>query len=116
MRKSFMLVALAALLVLAGAVSAQDQVTLEVWTGSSSDVENQFKETQIAAFEEANPNIDVNLLIAPDYGTQIQAALASGDYPDVFTVGQFDVPSYVDSGVLMPAGDAIEAPSIEIDG
>lgn len=110
MRKSFMLVALAALLVLAGAVSAQDQVTLEVWTGSSSDVENQFKEAQIAAFEEANPNIDVNLLIAPDYGTQIQAALASGDYPDVFTVGQFDVPSYVDSGVLMPAGDAIEAP------
>ncbi len=110
MRKSFLLVALAALLVLAGAVSAQDQVTLEVWTGSSSDVENQFKEAQIAAFEEANPNIDVNLLIAPDYGTQIQAALASGDYPDVFTVGQFDVPSYVDSGVLMPAGDSIEAP------
>ncbi len=108
MRKSFLLMALAALLMLAGAVSAQDQVTLEVWTGSSSPVENDFKTAQVAAFMEANPNITVNLLIAPDYGTLIQAALASGDYPDVFTVGQFDLPSYVDSGVLMPAGDSIE--------
>jgi len=110
MRKSFLLVALAALLVLAGAVSAQEQVLLRLWTGASSPVENEFKTAQVEAFMAANPTITVDLLVAPAYGTLIQSALASGDYPDVFTVGQFDLPSYVDSGVLMPAGDYIENP------
>ncbi|MFN8530849.1 MAG: sugar ABC transporter substrate-binding protein [Anaerolineae bacterium] len=90
-------------------VAAQDQVTLRVWTGSSSPAENDFKTAQFRAFEEANPGVTVEELISPDYGTQITAALASGDYPDVFTVGQFDFPSYLDSGVLLAAGDAIEA-------
>ncbi len=90
-----------------GVASAQDPVTLRVWSGASSPVENEFKEAQFAAFQEANPNIVLDVLISPDYGTQIQAAFAAGDYPEVFTVGQFDFPSYVDSGLLMPAGDRI---------
>lgn len=104
-------VALALLAVLAlsfgGMAAAQDPVVLQVWTSSSSPAENEFKEAQFAAFEEANPNIDLEVLISPDYGTQIQAAFASGDYPDVFTVGQFDTASLVDSGLLMPAEDRI---------
>ncbi len=95
---------------ISGLAFAQETVTLQVWTGSSSPAENEAKEAQFAAFEEANPNIDLEVLISPDYGTQIQAAFASGDYPDVFTVGQFDFPSLQDSGVLMPAGDNIENP------
>jgi multiple sugar transport system substrate-binding protein len=91
------------------AVGAQEPVTLRVWSGASSPVENEFKEAQFAAFQEANPDITLDVLISPDYGTQIQAAFAAGDYPEVFTVGQFDFPSYVDSGLLMPAGDRIEA-------
>ncbi len=108
----FLMVGLAMMLalVMGVAVVAQEQVTLEVWTGSSSPVENEAKEAQVAAFEEANPNIDVELLISPEYGTQVQAAFASGDYPDVFTVGQFDFPSLIDSGVLLPADDRIEMP------
>jgi multiple sugar transport system substrate-binding protein len=90
-----------------GIASAQSPVTLRVWSGASSPVENAFKESQFAAFQEANPNIVLDVLISPDYGTQIQAAFASGDYPEVFTVGQFDFPSYVDSGLLMQAGDRI---------
>lgn len=98
------------LLSIGGAVTAQDPVVLQVWTGSSSPAENEFKETQVAEFEAANPGIDVELLISPDYGTQIQAAFASGDYPDVFTVGQFDFPSLAQSGVLGQAGDNIVEP------
>ena len=80
------------LVVSVGAVAAQDKTVIRAWTGSSSPVENEFKEAQIAAFEEANPDIDVELLIAPDYGTQLQTAFASGDYPEVFTVGQVRLP------------------------
>ena len=100
---------LATLLSLSGAVLAQDTVTLRVWTGSSSPVENEFKEAQIAAFEAANPNIDVELLISPDYGTQIRAAFASGDYPEVFTVGQFDFPQWQHDGLIAVGNDYIEA-------
>ncbi len=94
---------------LVSAAAAQDKTVIQLWTGSSSPVENAALEAQIAAFEEANPTIDVDLLISPDYGTQLQTAFASGDYPDVFAVGQFEFPSYQDSGVLMPADGRIEA-------
>lgn len=108
------LITLALLLVLAltlsGIAAAQDSITLRVWTGSSSPAENEFKEAQFARFQEANPNIKLDVLISPDYGTQIQAAFAANDYPEVFTAGQFDFPSYVDSGLLMPAGDRIVEP------
>jgi multiple sugar transport system substrate-binding protein len=97
------------LLLSAGLVNAQDQTVIRAWTGSSSPVENEFKEAQVAAFEEANPDIDVELLISPDYGTQLQTAFASGDYPEVFTVGQFDFPTFVDSGVIANGSEQIEA-------
>ncbi|MBN8617582.1 MAG: ABC transporter substrate-binding protein [Anaerolineae bacterium] len=109
MRNRFVALALVLVVILSvsGLVAAQDPVVLRVWTGSSSPAENAFKEAQFAAFEEANPNIDLEVLISPDYGTQIQAAFASGNYPEVFTVGQFDFPSYVDSELIAPAGDNI---------
>lgn len=105
-----LVLALALALSVGSLASAQDKTVLRVWTGSSSPAENAFKEAQFAAFEEANPDIDLEVLISPDYGTQIQAAYASDDYPEVFTVGQFDVPSLVDSGLLAPATDKIDNP------
>jgi multiple sugar transport system substrate-binding protein len=89
------------------AVGAQDPIVVRVWSGASSPVENEYKEAQFAAFEEANPGIDLDVLIAPDYDTQIAAAFAGNNYPEVFTVGQFAFPSYADSGLIMPAGDRI---------
>jgi multiple sugar transport system substrate-binding protein len=110
--KALILGALAVVMALSfgGFAAAQDAVALQVWTGSSSPAENAAKEAQFAAFQEANPNITLDVLISPDYGTQIQAAFASGDYPDVFTVGQFDAASLVDSGLLMSAEGRLEAP------
>ncbi len=107
---SLVLMAVMSLLLVGVTYAQDDTVTLRVWTGSSSDVENAFKDAQIAAFEEANPNIDVELLISPDYGTQIRAAFASGDYPEVFTIGQFDFPQWQSDGLLAVGTDAIEAP------
>jgi multiple sugar transport system substrate-binding protein len=99
-----------AILLSAVSVVVAQEVTIDVWTGSSSPVENEFKEAQIAAFEEANPDINVELLISPDYGTQIRAAFASGDYPEVFTVGQFDFPQWQADGLLAVGTDQIEDP------
>jgi multiple sugar transport system substrate-binding protein len=109
MRKRFMTLALVGVLALSlsGLVAAQAQTTVRVWTGSSSPVEDKYKQDQVAAFMKANPDIKVDLQILPDYGTQIQAAFASGDYPEVFTVGQGDFPSRADSGVIAAGGDKI---------
>ncbi|MGB7340706.1 MAG: extracellular solute-binding protein [Phototrophicaceae bacterium] len=105
--RTFMIVAMLAMI--ASVVVAQDDViTVRVWTSSSSPVENEFKEAQVAAFEEANPGIEIELLISPDYGTQIRAAFASGDYPEVFSIGQFDFPQWQADGLLAAGGDLIE--------
>jgi multiple sugar transport system substrate-binding protein len=109
-RFSLLLGVLALMLAITSIVAAQDKTVLRVWTGSSSPIENEFKETQIAAFEAANPDIDVELLISPDYGTQIRSAFASGDYPEVFTVGQFDFPQWQADGLLAVGMDNIENP------
>jgi len=80
MRNRFMVLALVAVLALSlsGLVAAQDQTTVRVWTGSSSPVEDKYKQDQVAAFMKANPDIKVDLQILPSYGDQIQAAFASG--------------------------------------
>ena len=102
---------IALLAIIASVTVAQDDpIVVRVWTGSSSPVENEFKEAQVAAFEEANPGIDIELLISPDYGTQIRASFASGDYPEVFTVGQFDFPTWQADGLLAVGTDQIENP------
>lgn len=108
MRKSFLLVALAALLVLAGAVSAQDQVTIVLMGHGSSTAEDAALNAQVAAFEAANPNIDVDLQIVPEYETVLQTTFAAGDPPNVFYVGQDKIDEYVAAGVIAPAGDNVE--------
>jgi len=47
-------------------------------------------------------------LISPDYGTQIRSSFASGDYPEVFTVGQFDFPQWQSDGLLAVGTEQIE--------
>ncbi|HEX2622420.1 MAG TPA: ABC transporter substrate-binding protein [Phototrophicaceae bacterium] len=94
------LLMMALVAVFTSGIAAQDKTVIRVWTGSSSPVENDFKTKQVADFEAANPDIDIDLLVSPDYGTQIQTAFGSGDYPEVFTVGQFDFPTLQDSGVI----------------
>jgi len=59
----------------AGAVVAQDdEVTLQLWGASSSEAENAAVEAQVAAFEEANPGIDVEITWSPEYEATIQKA------------------------------------------
>ena len=111
MRKvHFAVFALLVLVMLTASVAlAQDQVTISVWGHGSSQAEDEALNAAIAAFEEANPDIKVELLISPEYGTQLQAAFASGDYPDAFYVGQSDLANFVNAGV-MATGEGIENP------
>lgn len=108
--KRFILVVALLALALSTAV-AQDTVTIQFWSQSSSPIENEALEAQVAAFEEANPGVDVELLFPPDYAVALQSAFASGDYPDVFTVGQAEIGDYVNgAGTIAAAEDNIVEP------
>ena len=104
------LLLLVIVLVTASVALAQDQVTINVWGHGSSPAEDEALNAAIAAFEEANPDINVELLISPEYATQLQAAFASGTYPQAFYVGQSDLANYVNAGVMAAGDDNIENP------
>ncbi len=92
-----------------GLVGAQDEpveITLMGW--SSSTLENDALMEMVDAFMEAYPGIVVDVNLAPEYNTTIQAAFASGDSPNVFYVDSFKLPDWADAGVLAVGGDLIE--------
>lgn len=94
-------------LALSGLAAAQDTVTITLAGWSSSDSENAALEAMVAAFEEQNPNIDVELIFAPEYETFMQTGFASGDYPNVFYVDSYRLQDWASAGVLEPYGDRI---------
>jgi multiple sugar transport system substrate-binding protein len=114
MRKSRMIglgLTSALALALVSTAVAQDSVTIRLWGHGSSPAEEAALAEQVASFMEANPNITVEVSLLPDYDTQLQAAFASGDYPEVFYVGQDAVDNFVDAGVIADGSMMIEDPS-----
>ncbi|MFO7322581.1 MAG: ABC transporter substrate-binding protein [Chloroflexota bacterium] len=101
---------LAVVFSLGGAVLAQDEVTLQLWGASSGEAENRALEEQVAAFEEANPGIKVEITFSPEYETTLQTAFASGEYPNVFYVPQARIAEYASSGVLDTAEGKLTDP------
>lgn len=92
-------------------VAAQDQVKVD-YAIAASPAELAAVEAQVALFEAANPDVDVVVTALPEYDTQLQASFASGDYPDVFYVGQANFASYAEAGVIAPAQDKIDMSGI----
>lgn len=111
MRNVRLIVLMVGLFALLGAGLASAQTTTIQLAGwSSSDAENAALEAMVAAFEEANPDIDVELIFAPEYETFMQTGFASGDYPNVFYVDSFRLQDWASAGVLEPYGDQITNP------
>ncbi|WIJ25830.1 ABC transporter substrate-binding protein [Devosia sp. RR2S18] len=100
MTKLTRLAAASVLSICATGVLAQDTVTLRVWDTFTETSEGM--DALIAAFEEANPDIDIqrDVQSVDDMSPTIQTALNSGSGPDVF---YYDTgPGF--SGVLADAG------------
>lgn len=100
MTRSTLLACASGLAVAAAAAQAQETVTLRVWDSFTENSDGM--DAMIAAFEEANPGIDVqrDVQSTEDMRAIIQTALNSGSGPDVF---QYDTgPGF--AGVLASAG------------
>lgn len=105
------LVVLATLVVSgAGAALARQETTLTLMGWSSSTAEDAALTEQIAAFEEANPDISVDVNLVPDYDTTLQTTFASGNPPDVFYIDSSRLADLVEAGVVDIGGDKIQNP------
>jgi multiple sugar transport system substrate-binding protein len=84
-------------------VMAQDDVTIRYFTFSAAPDHLEDLDTIIAAFEEANPNITIEVATAPfdDYFTLLQADVVSGDEPDVFELNYESFVTYAANDTLL---------------
>lgn len=107
MKKSWIALVILFVLVIgvAAQVAAQDSgaalsgvVRVSTWESGDN---LEFWNNAIAAFEAANPGVDVQLEAVPqDYGTKLLAQFASGSAPDVFQVGDGDAAKYQAQGAV----------------
>ena len=83
--------------------AAQDNVTIRYFTFSAAPDYLEELDTIIAAFEEANPGITVEVTTAPfaDYFTLLQADVVSGDTPDVFELNYENFVTYAANNTLL---------------
>ncbi len=87
--------------------SAQGATQLRLSTFASTD-EQATINTQLRAFEAANPGITVTLEAVPtDYPTKITTDLAAGTAPDVFWVDSMLAPDLTTRGLLLPLDDLL---------
>ncbi len=88
----------------AGAAPDLEGVELSLWGWSSSDAENQALTDLVAQFSEETGAV-ASFQPQAEYDVALQAALTSGDPPDVFYVDSFRLPDLADAGALAPVPD-----------
>lgn len=111
--KKFLTLALVLLMTLSmiSAASAEEQITLTVAsfynTGSASGWDGL-----VAKFQETYPNVNVEVQETSgqtEYLTKLTAQLASGTSPDIIAVENNHIAKFVESNLLLPLNDMIEA-------
>lgn len=80
-----------------------EQVTLEFINGSSEEQYVAWLDEIIAEFEEANPNIkiEVQRVSIDSFNQTVMTRFAAGDVPDLFTFSENDIDDMVPSGYVM---------------
>ncbi len=108
---SFVLVVVLLVAVIAP-TAAQEPTVVRYFTFSAAPDYLDVLDGMVAAFEEANPGIDVQVETAPfaDYFTLLQADIVSGDAPDSFELNYENFVSYAANGVLAPLTVSADAP------
>ena len=102
----------AILLVLSVApVLGQDQVVVEIWSPENREADLNAHAWLIEQFEQANPDIDIQLTTTTweDHQSRIQAAFVAGTLPDILYVWDADVQGFYLQGITQEINDYWEA-------
>ena len=108
MKKTLILL-LCLLVALSSGISAlaQDERVLTVWQHEFPPLQDAFTQKWIPEFEAANPGVTVELTSIPfagviSYDAKLLSALAGGDGPDLWDMGDWNYSLYLDAGFLAP--------------
>lgn len=91
-------------------VAEGEVVNLQLMGWASSDAENTRLQEMIDNFNAANPDVQVQLNLVPDFDTKLQTSLAGGAPPDVFYIDSFKLPDFVAAGSIDAIGNEMENP------
>ena len=85
-----------------------EQVTLEFINGSSEEQYVAWLDEIIANFEEANPNVKVEVqrVSIDSFNQTVMTRFAAGDVPDLFTFSENDIDDMVPSGYVMDLSES----------
>ena len=107
------------LFVLVPAALTQDEpVTIEIWDFQQSDLNIlEAQQAAIDAFQEANPNIVVNVTVFPiqEYRDRLLVAVQAGEPPDMATLDQIWMAEFAASGSIIPLDSYIEESGVNPD-
>ena len=96
-----------------GAPGAGAEVTLNFWLFEGGDLSGSVLDQIERGFEEANPNVDLDITAYPEanYGVKLQTAIAAGKAPDLVLVYG---PEQMREGLLPPLDDMVKEHGIEL--
>lgn len=111
LRKLISLVLVAALLVVALPLNAQEEVTIRYFTFSAAPDYLEELDAIVAAFEAENPNINVEVSTAAfaDYFTLLQADFVGNNPPDVFELNYENFVTYAANDVMLDLSPYLSA-------
>jgi len=90
----------------------EEKATLTFWnhpTAGDTVWEADYFERTIAAFEEENPNIDINLEWVPwdGFWAKLVGAIEAGEPPDLHHAGEFHMLAFIPDGEILPIDDVV---------
>ncbi|SDK59154.1 carbohydrate ABC transporter substrate-binding protein, CUT1 family [Glycomyces sambucus] len=106
----------ASALVLAACSGGGDGEDVTLTYATWSDDQKPAMEAIAAAFEEAHPDIDVEVQVLPwpEYWSTLQVGAAGRTAPDAFWMLADQYPAYADNGQLLDISDAVESAGVDL--
>lgn len=93
----------------------EEKISLRIGGWASSPEEQKILDNQIAAFEKANPNIDVKFEpVVGDYLQKLQPLIASKTEPDIFYLDAYVAPKFMAEGVTEPIDSYLGAAGVNL--
>lgn len=88
-------------------VRAQQTRTLEIWTHEFPPLQDAFTKKWIPEFEKVHPDVKVQYTAIPfagvvAYDAKLLAALASGAGPDLWDMGSWEYPTFIENKFVAP--------------
>ena len=94
------------------AAADEEERVLNIWTHEFAPLQEALTDKWIAEFEAENPGVRVELTSIPfagvvAYDARLLAALSGGEGPDLWDMGDWNYPTFLDAGFLAPLDPTI---------